>query len=54
MSEKEEKYPQLILETDGTYEIEIEDGVKVKFDSAKSIEEFTKNKNFSIKGMNSF
>ena len=49
MTEKE-KYPQLILRTDGTYNILIEDGVTVSCSTKESIERFTKNKNFTIIG----
>ena len=49
MNEKE-KYPQLILRTDGTYKILIEDGVNVSFSTKESIEDFTNNKNFIIIG----
>lgn len=46
-----EKYPQLILGTDGMYEIFISEGVEVKFESEKSLNEFIKDKNFNIKGI---
>ncbi|WP_155930812.1 hypothetical protein [Methanobrevibacter oralis] len=39
---KEEKYPQIVLETDGTYVIFIEKNVKVSFNSKEAIEDFTK------------
>ena len=44
------KYPQIILKTDGTYKILIEDGVRVSFSTKENIENFTKNKNFTIRG----
>ena len=47
---KEEKYPQIVLETDGTYVIFIEKNVKVSFNSKEAIEDFTKNKDFTIIG----
>lgn len=50
MTEKEKKYPQLILKTDGTYTILIEENVEVNCNSKKSIERFTENKNFTIIG----
>jgi len=50
MNEKEKKYPQLILKTDGTYKILIEDGVNVSCSTKEAIERFTKNKNFVIIG----
>jgi hypothetical protein len=50
MNEKEEKYPQLILKTDGTYEILIEEGVSVSCNTKEAIDRFTKNKNFMILG----
>lgn len=46
-----EKYPQLILGTDGVYEIFISEGVKVKFESEESLNEFIKDKNFNINGI---
>ncbi len=51
MNEKNEKYPQLILGTDGMYEIFISEGVKVKFESEESLNEFIKDKNFNINGI---
>lgn len=50
---KEEKYPQIVLETDGTYVIFIEKNVKVSFNSKEAIEDFVKNKNFKIIGKES-
>ena len=52
MNEQEKKYPQLILRTDGTYEILIEDGVSVSCSTKEDIERFTKNKKFIITGEN--
>ena len=51
MSE-EEKYPSIILRTNGTYQIYLEKGVELKFDSKQAIDEYTKNKIFNIKGEN--
>lgn len=51
MNEKNEKYPQLILGTDGMYEIFISESVKVKFESEESLNEFIKDKNFNINGI---
>jgi hypothetical protein len=42
MSEKEEKYSQLILKTDGTYEILIEEGVSVSCSSKKLLRDLQK------------
>lgn len=50
MTEKNEKYPQIILETDGTYRIYIAKGVRVRFDSKEELEEFIKDKNFVMIG----
>ncbi|WP_432644407.1 hypothetical protein [Methanobrevibacter sp.] len=52
MNENEE-YPQIVLETNGTYKIYIEPEVIVHFASEKSIEDFIKNKNFKIIGKDS-
>ncbi len=49
---EEEKYPSIILKTNGTYQIYIEKGVELKFDSKQAIDEYTKNKIFNIKGGN--
>lgn len=51
---KEEKYPQIVLETDGTYVIFIEKNVKVSFNSKEAIEDFTKNKDFTIIGKDAY
>ena len=48
--EKIEKYPQIILETDGTYRIYIAKGVRVRFDSKEELEDFVKDKNFVMIG----
>ena len=50
MCEKNEKYPQLIIGTDGLYQIFIDKDVELRFDSAEAIEEFFKHKNVSILG----
>ena len=47
---KNEKYPQIVLGTDNVYQVFIAPGVEVKFDSEESIEDFCKDKNFTIKG----
>lgn len=49
---KNEKYPQIVLEADGTYKIYVEPEVSVHFESKKSIEDFVKNKKFTIIGKN--
>lgn len=43
-----EKYPQIILETDGTYRIYIAKGVRTRFDSKEEFEDFIKDKNFTL------
>lgn len=43
-----EKYPQIILETDGTYRIYIAKGVRTRFDSQEEFEDFIKDKNFTL------
>ena len=50
MSEKMEKYPQIVLGTDNVYQLFIAPDVEIKFDSQESIEDFCKDKNFIIKG----
>ena len=50
MSEENEKYPQIVLGTDGSYQIFISKGVEVRFESEEDINEFVKDKNFIIKG----
>ena len=45
-----EKYPQIVLGTDNVYQVFIAPGVEVKFDSEEAIEDFCKDKNFTIKG----
>lgn len=52
MSTDKEKYPSIILRTNGTYQIYLEKGVELKFDSKQAIDEYTKNKIFNIKGEN--
>lgn len=47
---KNEKYPQIVLGTDNVYQVLIAPGVEVKFDSEEAIEDFCKDKNFTIKG----
>lgn len=49
---EEEKYPAIVLRTNGTYKIYLEKGVELKFDSKQVINEYTKNKIFQITGEN--
>lgn len=51
MSEENEKYPKIVLGTDGVFQIFISKGVEVKFDSEESLNEFIKDKNFCIVGI---
>ena len=51
MSEENEKYPQIVLGTDGSYQLFISKGVEVKFKSKEDIDEFVKDKNFFIIGV---
>ena len=50
MTEKNEKYPQIVIGTDKICQIFIEKDVELRFDSAEAIEEFFKHKNVSIVG----
>lgn len=47
---KNEKYPQIVLGTDNVYQVLIAPDVEVNFDSKESVEDFCKDKNFTIKG----
>ena len=49
--ENNEKYPQIVLGTDGSYQLFISKGVEVKFESEEDINEFVRNKNFIIIGV---
>lgn len=51
MNEKNEKYPQLILGTDGVYEIFISEGVKLQFDTEDGLDEYIKGHEFKIKSI---
>lgn len=46
-----EKYPKIILGTDGSYQLFISKGVEVRFKSKEDIDEFIKDKNFTIIGV---
>ncbi|WP_299523134.1 hypothetical protein [uncultured Methanobrevibacter sp.] len=48
---KEEKYPQIQLHPNGDYHLFIEPGVELQFHDVKSIEDYIKNKNITIKPM---
>ncbi len=48
MTEKENKYPQLILFEDGTYEFYEKEGVELKFKEGKLLKEFINNPNLKI------
>ena len=47
---KNEEYPQIILGTDGSYQLFIAPDVEIQFNSKESIEEYCKNKKFIILG----
>ena len=49
MNEENEKYPQLIIHPNGTYNLLIAKGVQTHFVNGTSIKEFIKNKNILIK-----
>ena len=46
-----EKYPKIVLGTDGSYQLFISKGVEVRFKSKEDIDEFIKDKNFTIIGV---
>ena len=53
VDEKNEKYPQLVLETNGTFTIYIDENVPVLFETPEAIEDFCRNKMFNIIGKKS-
>ena len=48
MTEKNEKYPQLKIHPNGTYNLLVAKGVQVNFQRGESIEDFIKDKNIEI------
>ena len=50
MNEKNEKYPQIVIGTDGICQVFVCKDVEVKFNSAESVNNFFKHKNVSIIG----